>query len=55
MAIMQTSITTADGDCPSFVLTPEESGSWPAIIFYMDAGGIRPAMVTMAQRLADAG
>ena len=55
MAIMQTSITTADGECPSFVLTPDEHGSWPAILFYMDAGGMRPAMVTMAQRLADAG
>ena len=55
MAIMQTSITTTDGDCPSFVLTPDESGSWPAVIVYMDAGGIRPAMETMAHRLADAG
>ena len=29
--------------------------AWPAAIFYGDAGGIRPAMLEMAQRLADAG
>jgi len=55
VTIMQTSIATSDGECPSYLLTPDENGCWPAIIFYMDAGGIRPAMVTMAQRLADAG
>lgn len=56
MTIMQTAIATADGECPTFVLTPEgDDGPWPAILFYMDAGGIRPAMVAMAQRLADAG
>lgn len=48
-------IRTHDGDCPTHVLTPEGAGPWPAVIFYMDAGGIRPAVVEMAQRLADAG
>jgi carboxymethylenebutenolidase len=48
-------IETRDGACPVKVLTPEGAGPWPAVIFYMDAGGIRPAMVDMAQRLADAG
>lgn len=52
-------IATADGECPAHVLTPDGAdagrGPWPAIIFYMDAGGIRPAMVAMAQRLTDAG
>jgi carboxymethylenebutenolidase len=36
-------------------MTPAGSGPWPAVIFYMDAGGIRPAVLGMAQRLADAG
>jgi carboxymethylenebutenolidase len=36
-------------------MTPEGAGPWPAAIMYMDAGGIRPAMVDMAQRLAGLG
>jgi carboxymethylenebutenolidase len=36
-------------------MTPAGQGPWPAIIFYMDAGGIRPAEREMAQRLASAG
>ncbi len=55
MAIMQIAITMAEGECQSYLLTPPGNGPWPAVIFYMDAGGIRPAMVEMAQRLADAG
>ena len=48
-------IRTRDGECPLHVVTPTDSGSWPAVIFYMDAGGIRPAVLDMAQRLAGAG
>ncbi len=48
-------IRTRDGDCPCHVMTPTSLGPWPAVIFYMDAGGIRPAVLDMAQRLADAG
>ncbi len=48
-------LRTRDGECPTHVLTPPGAGPWPAAIFYVDAGGIRPAMVEMAQRLADAG
>ncbi|KAB7648341.1 dienelactone hydrolase family protein [Polymorphobacter fuscus] len=51
----QITIATADGDCPAHVLTPAGGGGGPGVIVYMDAGGIRPAMVGMAQRLADAG
>jgi carboxymethylenebutenolidase len=36
-------------------MTPAGAGPWPAVIFYMDAGGIRPGVIGMAQRLADAG
>jgi carboxymethylenebutenolidase len=36
-------------------MTPAGGGSSPAVIFYMDAGGIRPALFGMAQRLADNG
>nr|WP_295660838.1 dienelactone hydrolase family protein [Polymorphobacter sp.] len=48
-------IPTRDGTCPAYVAVPNGVGPWPAIIFYTDAGGMRPAMVEMAQRLADAG
>ena len=48
-------LRTRDGDCPTHVSTPEGAGPWPAVIMYMDAGGIRPAMRDMAQRLANAG
>lgn len=49
-------ITTNDGECPATVFTPSEgAGPWPAVIFYMDGLGIRPALDDMGQRLADAG
>ncbi len=51
----QITIPTDDGDCPSYVLTPATGEKSPAVIFYMDAGGIRPAMVQMAERLSEAG
>ena len=44
-------IRTRDGDCPSHVLTPTGDGPWPAVILYMDAGGIRPAMLDMSEQL----
>jgi carboxymethylenebutenolidase len=49
------SIRTADGDCPTHVLTPEGEGPWPAVIFFMDGVAMRPVLVEMAQRLADGG
>ncbi|MGU3337169.1 dienelactone hydrolase family protein [Methylobacterium mesophilicum] len=48
----QVAIRTRDGDCPSHVVIPTSGGSWPAVIFCMDAGGIRPTMLDMAQKLA---
>lgn len=51
----EVTIRTRDGDCPTHILRPDGDGPWPAAIFYMDAGGIRPAMLAMAQRLGRAG
>lgn len=48
-------VRTRDGDCPAHVMVPAGDGPWPAVTFYMDAGGIRPAMQDMARHLADAG
>lgn len=55
MPTEQTKIPTSDGLCNAFVMSPDGDGPWPAVIFYGDAGGIRPAMLAMAGRLADAG
>ncbi|WP_019905886.1 dienelactone hydrolase family protein [Methylobacterium sp. 77] len=48
-------IRTRDGDCPLYLMTPVSDGLWPAVIFLMDAGGIRPALLDMAQQLANSG
>lgn len=48
-------ITTQDGECPAYILTPDGPGPWPAVIFYMDALAIRPALVEMAEKLAATG
>jgi carboxymethylenebutenolidase len=49
-------IQTRDGVCPASVFTPANSvGPWPAVIFFMDGFGIRPALWEMGQHLADGG
>ncbi|HWJ20961.1 MAG TPA: dienelactone hydrolase family protein [Gemmatimonadaceae bacterium] len=48
-------IETADGRCPTHVYHPEGRGPWPGVIVYMDAGGVRPAMMEIAERIASAG
>ncbi|GAB4150610.1 MAG: dienelactone hydrolase family protein [Sphingomonadales bacterium] len=48
-------IATKDGVAPSHVFQPLGAGPWPAVLLYMDALGIRPAMLAMAERLADMG
>lgn len=48
----QVSIRTADGICPAHVVTPEGAGPWPAVIIYMDALGMRAALLQVAERLA---
>jgi carboxymethylenebutenolidase len=51
----QVSIPTKDGICKASVLKPEGKGPWPAVIFYMDGFGIRPAMVEMANHISKQG
>ena len=48
-------ISTADGDCPASVFTPGDGEAHPAVIFYMDGVGIRPALLDMGRRLASHG
>ena len=41
MPEQQIDIKTEDGTMPTFTSWPEGDGPFPAIIFYMDAPGIR--------------
>ncbi len=55
MTMESVSIRTRDGECPANVFTPVGGGRHPAVIFFMDGLGIRPALLEMGQRLADHG
>jgi carboxymethylenebutenolidase len=50
-------IKTADGTCPSYEFTPpaQHKAPWPAVLFYMDGIGIRPALFAMGERMASYG
>jgi carboxymethylenebutenolidase len=55
MAHEKVNVSTPDGVCPVHVFSGNAGARQPAIVFYMDAGGVRPAELAMAERLADAG
>jgi carboxymethylenebutenolidase len=48
-------IKTKDGLAPCHFFAPPQKESRPAVIFYMDGIGIRPALCDMAERLASNG
>ncbi|HEY1928634.1 MAG TPA: dienelactone hydrolase family protein [Caulobacteraceae bacterium] len=48
-------IPTPDGEARAYTFTPQGQGPWPAVIFYMDAPAIRPALFQMCERLASHG
>ncbi|WP_426570787.1 dienelactone hydrolase family protein [Aquihabitans sp. McL0605] len=48
-------VTTPDGDMPTFVFHPEHGGPHPVVLYLMDAPSVRPALRDMASRLATAG
>ncbi len=48
-------IATKDGTADTFVCHPERGGPYPAIIFYMDAPGIREELYDMVRRMASVG
>jgi carboxymethylenebutenolidase len=48
-------VETADGLLDCYTFTPGGPGSWPGVVLYMDAFGIRPDLAAMAQRLASEG
>ena len=51
----QLQIETADGHCPTHVYHPMGGGPWPAVIMYMDGIGMRPALMEIAERIANNG
>lgn len=48
-------ITTDDGRCEASVFRPAGAGPWPAVLFFMDGVGIRPALFEIAERIASHG
>ncbi|QFQ96228.1 dienelactone hydrolase family protein [Streptomyces phaeolivaceus] len=48
-------ITTEDGTADAYLVHPDDDAAHPAVLFYMDAFGIRPHLRAMADRLAGAG
>jgi carboxymethylenebutenolidase len=58
-------LQTEDGTLDAYVFhpaafapgasAPKHTGPWPAVVMYMDAFGIRPALGDMAERLASHG
>lgn len=48
-------IQTADGSARAFYFTPSGSGPWPGVLMYMDGIGIRPAVLSVAERLSSYG
>ena len=51
----QVTIDTKDGEMLTFTCWPEGDGPFPAIVFYMDAPGIREELYDMARRMAEDG
>ena len=47
-------VTTPDGTCDAYFVHPA-SGAAPAVLFWPDIFGLRPAMRTMGKRLAESG
>lgn len=48
-------IPTPDGVADAYVAHPDSGGPHPAVLFYMDAFGLRPHLKKMGDRLAAAG
>ncbi|MFT7648905.1 MAG: carboxymethylenebutenolidase [Candidatus Poriferisodalaceae bacterium] len=55
MNMVETDISTADGEMKTFIYRPEHDGPHPVVLYLMDAPSIRPALHEMASRLASVG
>jgi carboxymethylenebutenolidase len=52
MTATEVRIPTPDGPARAFAFMPGGQGPWPAVICFIDALGIRPALFAMCERLA---
>lgn len=55
MSRTDVTVRTEDGSCAAMLHTPSSRGSWPAVILYPDAAGVRETFAAMADRLAGLG
>ena len=55
MTTLRLTAPTADGTADAELIFPDGDGPLPLVVFYPDAGGLRPAMARMGERLANAG
>lgn len=51
----EVTISTAEGEMPTWIYHPTHDGPSPVVLYLMDAPSIRPALKEMANRLASAG
>lgn len=55
MPQIELEVPAADGSAEAYLVTPEGSGPHPAVLIFMDAFGLRPRLMAMATRIAQAG
>jgi carboxymethylenebutenolidase len=48
-------VPTADGTADAYFVKPDGDGPFPAVLMFMDAFGLRPRLVEMAERIAGRG
>jgi carboxymethylenebutenolidase len=51
----QHQIATRDGRCEAHAFHPDGDRSWPSVLMYMDGIGMRPALMEIAERIANEG
>ncbi len=55
LIVTERTITTREGEMPTWIYHPSNDGPSPVVLYLMDAPSIRPALHEMASRLATAG
>jgi carboxymethylenebutenolidase len=55
MSGTEVSIAAADGNAAAWLFKPAGKGPWPGALMFIDALGVRPAMMDIAERLANEG
>jgi carboxymethylenebutenolidase len=53
--VQNVAMKTPDGVADARLFHPAGIGPWPGVLFFMDGGGLRPALDAMGERLAAAG